>query len=111
MRADETWFSRRTDLDVYLAVSTRLFLRGVGGVVTSRDTVIVVLMSIERLLLGVNRQFVAWSAYLDDILGQVISLLVLTVAAAESSIGLSILVVFFRVRGDIRMTTMTRLQG
>ena len=107
----ETWLTRRTEVDVTLTVSTRLFLRGVVGVLTSRDTVIVVLMSIERLLLGVNRQFVAWSAYLDDILGQVISLLILTVAAAESSIGLSILVVFFRVRGGISMNTMTRLQG
>jgi NADH-quinone oxidoreductase subunit K len=78
----------------------------VGGV-----CVIVVLMSIERLLLSVNRQFVAWSVYLDDVLGQVISLLVLTVAAAESSIGLSILVVFFRVRGSIDMSTMQRLHG
>jgi len=107
----ETWLVRRTEVDVTLTVSARLFLRGVVGVLTSRDTVIVVLMSIERLLLGVNRQFVAWSAYLDDVLGQVVSLLILTVAAAESSIGLSILVVFFRVRGGISMNTMTRLQG
>ena len=79
--------------------------------VTSRDTVIVILMSIERMLLAVNRQYVRWSAYLDDILGQVVSLLVLTVAAAEASIGLSILVVFFRVRGGISMDKMTMLQG
>jgi NADH-quinone oxidoreductase subunit K len=84
---------------------------GILGVRTARYTVIVVLMSIERLLLSVNRQFVAWSVYLDDVLGQVISLLVLTVAAAESSIGLSILVVFFRVRGSIDMSTMQRLHG
>ena len=74
---------RRRSLDVYRVVSTGLFLRGARGVVTSRDTVIVILMSIERMLLAVNRQYVRWSAYLDDILGQVVSLLVLTVAAAE----------------------------
>lgn len=111
MRAMEMVSEWRGGQDVYRLVSTALFVIGVVGVRTARYTVIVVLMSIELILLAVNRQFVAWSVYLDDVLGQVMSLLVLTVAAAESSIGLSILVVFFRVRGSIDMSTMRRLHG
>ena len=106
-----TLLDLRPGLDLDFAVSAALVARGILGVRTSRDTVIVVLMSIERLLLGASRQFVTWSFYLDDVLGQVSALLILTVAAAESSIGLSILVVFFRVRGSIRMERMNSLQG
>lgn len=98
-------------VDVYGLVSACVFGIGVLGVRTARDTVIVVLMSIELILLGVNRQLVSWSVRLDDVVGQVMSLLVLTVAAAESSVGLSILVVFFRVRGTIDMASMRVLHG
>jgi NADH-quinone oxidoreductase subunit K len=102
---------RLSPRDVNLVVSSGLLVRGVLGVRSSRETVIVILMSIERILLGASRQFVTWSSYLDDVLGQVSGLMILTVAAAESSIGLSILVIFFRVRGNIRMERMNSLQG
>ena len=85
----------------YLAVAAILFTLGILGIFINRKNVIVILMSIELILLGVNINFVAFSTYLGDIVGQVFALLVLTVAAAEAAIGLAILVVYFRNRGSI----------
>ena len=95
----------------YLIVAAVLFTLGVFGIFLNRKNVIVILMSIELILLAVNINLVAFSAYLNDIVGQVFALLVLTVAAAEASIGLAILVVFFRNRGSIAVEDINMMRG
>ena len=85
----------------FLTVSAILFTLGVFGIFLNRKNVIIILMSVELILLAVNINFVAFSAELGDLVGQVFALFVLTVAAAEAAIGLAILVVFFRNRGTI----------
>jgi NADH-quinone oxidoreductase subunit K len=95
----------------YLAVSAILFTLGVLGIFINRKNVIVILMSIELILLSVNLNFVAFSSFLNDIVGQVFALLVLTVAAAEAAIGLAILVVYFRNRGTIAVEDINMMKG
>src|ERR1700694_1596734 len=85
----------------YLTVGAILFTLGIVGIFLNRKNVIVILMSIELILLAANITFVAFSAFLNDIVGQIYALLVLTVAAAEAAIGLAILVVYYRNRGSI----------
>ena len=99
------------DISSFLTVSMILFLLGLGGIMLNRKNIIIVLMSIELMLLAVNLNFIVYSVYLNDIIGQVFALFVLTVAAAESAIGLAILVVFFRVRGKIGMDTINLMHG
>ena len=98
-------------LDHYLVVAALLFTIGGVGVFLNRRNVIVILMSIELMLLAVNLNFVAFSQSLGDLVGQVFTLLILTVAAAESAIGLAILVVYFRNRGDIYVDDITVMKG
>ena len=88
-------------LSHYLTVSAALFVLGVLGIFINRKNVIIILMSIELILLAVNINLVAFSAYLHDIHGQVFAMFVLTVAAGEAAIGLAILVIYFRNRGTI----------
>ena len=88
-------------LEHYLAVAAMLFIIGVFGLFLNRKNVIILLMSIELMLLAVNINLVAFSSFLGDLIGQVFTLFVLTVAAAEAAIGLAILVCFFRNRGTI----------
>jgi len=95
----------------YLAVSAILFTLGVAGIVLNRKNIIVILMSVELILLSVNINFVAFSAALGDLTGQVFALFVLTVAAAEAAIGLAILVTFFRNRGTIAVEDINSLKG
>jgi NADH-quinone oxidoreductase subunit K len=95
----------------YLAVSAILFTLGVLGIFINRKNVIVILMSVELILLSVNINFVAFSSFLNDIVGQVFALLVLTVAAAEAAIGLAILVVYFRNRGSIAVEDINMMKG
>jgi NADH-quinone oxidoreductase subunit K len=95
----------------YLAVSAILFTLGVLGIFINRKNVIVILMSIELILLAVNLNLVAFSSFLNDIVGQVFALLVLTVAAAEAAIGLAILVVYFRNRGTIAVEDINMMKG
>ena len=95
----------------YLAVGAILFTLGILGIFINRKNVIVILMSIELILLAVNVNLVAFSANLHDLVGQVFALLVLTVAAAEAAIGLAILVVFFRNRGDIAVDDASMMKG
>ena len=95
----------------YLAVGAILFTLGVLGIFLNRKNVIVILMSIELILLSVNLNFVAFSSFLNDIVGQVFALLVLTVAAAEAAIGLAILVVYFRNRGTIAVEDINMMKG
>jgi NADH-quinone oxidoreductase subunit K len=98
-------------LSHYLAVAAILFTLGVLGIFLNRKNVIVILMSVELILLGVNINFVAFSTHLNDIVGQVFALLVLTVAAAEAAIGLAILVVFYRNRGSIAVEDVNVMRG
>ena len=95
----------------YITVSAILFTLGVFGVFLNRKNVITILMSIELILLSVNLNFVAFSATLQDLTGQIFALFVLTVAAAEAAIGLAILVVFFRNRGSIAVEDVNMMKG
>ena len=97
----------------YLTVAAILFTLGVFGVFLNRKNVIVILMSIELMLLAVNINFVAFSSglALNDLTGQVFSMFILTVAAAEAAIGLAILVVFFRTKGSIAVEDISSLRG
>ena len=98
-------------LSSYLAVAAILFTVGVVGIFLNRKNIIIILMSIELILLAVNLNFVAFSAYLGDLVGQVFALFVLTVAAAEAAIGLAILVVYFRNRGTIAVEDVNVMKG
>ena len=98
-------------LSHYLSVAAILFTIGVFGIFMNRKNVIIILMSVELLLLAVNINFVAFSAYLGDLVGQIFVLLILTVAAAEAAIGLAILVVFFRNRGSIAVEDVNMMKG
>jgi len=95
----------------YLTVASILFTLGVFGIFINRKNVIVILMSIELMLLAVNINLVACSAFLNDLVGQVFTLFVLTVAAAEAAIGLAIVVVYYRNRGTIAVDEMNVLKG
>jgi NADH-quinone oxidoreductase subunit K len=95
----------------YLAVGAILFTLGVFGIFLNRKNIIVILMSVELILLAVNINFVAFSAELGDMAGQVFALLILTVAAAEAAIGLAILVIFYRNRGSIAVEDVNQLKG
>ena len=98
-------------LSHYLAVAAILFTLGVFGIFLNRKNVIIIMMSIELMLLAVNINFVAFSSYLHDMVGQVFSMFILTVAAAEAAIGLAIVVVFFRNRGTIAVEEISQLKG
>ena len=98
-------------LQHYLAVSAILFVMGVLGIFINRKNVIIILMAIELILLSVNLNLVAFSAFLHDLAGQVFAMFVLTVAAAEAAVGLAILVTFFRNRGDIAVDDASVMKG
>ena len=98
-------------LEHYLTVASVLFVIGIFGIFLNRKNVIVILMSIELMLLAINFNFIIFSVFLDDILGQLFALLVLTVAAAESAIGLAILVIYYRVRGTIAIEFIDLMKG
>lgn len=95
----------------YLMLSTILFMLGICGIFLNRKNIITILMSIELMLLAVNINFVAFSVYLQDMVGQLFTVFVLTVAAAEAAIGLAILVVFYRNRGSIAVEDINQLKG
>ena len=95
----------------YLTLAATLFTIGIFGIFLNRKNVIIILMSIELMLLAVNVNFVAFSAYHNDIAGQVFTMFVLTVAAAEAAIGLAILVIFFRSKGTIAVEDISTLRG
>ena len=99
------------ELQHYLILSSSLFLIGVFGIFLNRKNVIIILMSIELILLSVNINFVSFSYFLGDLTGQIFSLFVLTVAAAEAAIGLAILVCFFRNKGSIAVDDANVMKG
>ncbi|AVW91606.1 MULTISPECIES: NADH-quinone oxidoreductase subunit NuoK [Roseobacteraceae] len=98
-------------LEHYLTVAAALFVIGIFGLFLNRKNVIIILMSIEMILLSVNINLVAFSSYLGDLTGQIFTMLVLTVAAAEAAIGLAILVSFFRNRGTIDVEDVNVMKG
>jgi NADH-quinone oxidoreductase subunit K len=95
----------------YLGLSAFLFTVGVVGIFVNRKNIIVILMAIELILLSVNLNLVAFSVFSGTITGQIFAMLVLTVAAAEAAVGLAILVVFFRLRGDIAVEAIDLMKG
>jgi len=95
----------------YLTISSLLFVIGICGIFLNRKNIITILMSVELMLLAVNINFVTFSVYLGDLTGQIFSIFVLTVAAAEAAIGLAILVVFYRNRGSIAVEDINSMRG
>ena len=95
----------------YLIVAAILFTLGIFGIFLNRKNVIIILMSVELMLLAVNINLVGFSAYLNDLVGQVFAMFILTVAAAEAAIGLAILVVYFRNRGSIAVEDVNIMKG
>jgi len=95
----------------YVMLSTLLFVVGVAGIFLNRKNIITILMSVELMLLAVNINFVAFSVYVGDLVGQIFTMFVLTVAAAEAAIGLAILVVYFRNRATIDVDDISSLKG
>ncbi len=98
-------------LSHYLTVAAILFTLGIFGIFLNRKNVIVILMSTELMLLAVTINLVAFSAELNDLVGQVFALFVLTVAAAETAVGLAVLVVYFRNRGSIAVEDVNLMKG
>lgn len=95
----------------YLVVAAILFTLGIFGIFLNRKNVIIILMSVELMLLAVNINLVAFSVFLNDLVGQVYALFVLTVAAGEAAIGLAIIVVYFRNRGTIAVEDINLMKG
>jgi NADH-quinone oxidoreductase subunit K len=88
-----------------------LFIIGLVGFLANRKNILLLLLALEIMLLAVNLNFVVFSVFLDDLLGQLFTLIVLTVAAAESALGLAILIVYYRVRGGIALDTVQTLRS
>jgi NADH-quinone oxidoreductase subunit K len=98
-------------LEHYLITSSIIFVIGVGGIIINRKNVIVILMSIELMLLSVNINMVAFSNYFKELSGQVFSMFILTVAAAEAAIGLAILVTYYRNKNSIEVEDINQMRG
>lgn len=98
-------------LEHYLIVSCLVFTIGMLGLFMHRKNIITILMSIELMLLAVNINFVAFSVYMQELSGQVFSIIILTIAAAETSIGLAILLVYFRNKGTIEVADVNQMKG
>ena len=98
-------------IEHYLTVAAILFVIGIFGIFLNRKNVIIILMSIELMLVSVNINFVAFSFFLNDMIGQVFTMFVLTVAAAEASIGLAILVCFYRLKNSILIDEASSMKG
>lgn len=94
-----------------LLTNILLFLMGIFGILLNRRSILIILMCIELVLLSVNLNFVLFSVYLDDMYGQLFSLFILTIAAAESAIGLAILILYYRLRGKISINQIANLRG
>jgi NADH-quinone oxidoreductase subunit K len=98
-------------LEKYLIVPMFLFLLSVLGIVLNRKNILIIIMSIELMLLSINLNFIIYSVFLDDIIGQIFALFIITVAAGESAIGLAILVVYSRIRGTIAVDKVYLMKG
>lgn len=98
-------------IDLFLYFICLLFVIGILGVFLTKKNIIIILMSIELILLSINMNFVFFSLYLDDVVGQLFCLLILTVAAAEAAIGLAIIIIYYRLRGTIAISYISALKG
>ncbi len=98
-------------LSHFLVVSALLLVIGIFGIFMNRKNIIIIMMSIELILLAANINLVAFSGALHDLVGQVFTMFVLTVAAAEAAIGLAIVVIYFRNRGSIEVEDVTLMKG
>ncbi|AFE49586.1 NADH-quinone oxidoreductase subunit NuoK [Rickettsia prowazekii] len=98
-------------LNHYLILSSLVFTIGMFGLFMNRKNIINILMSIELMLLAVNINFVAFSVYMQELSGQIFSIIILTVAAAETAIGLAILLIYFRNKGSIKITDINKMRG
>ena len=96
---------------IQFITNSLLFVIGIFGIIFQRRNILIVLMCIEMILLSVNLNFIIFSVYLDDFFGQLFSLFILTVAASESAIGLAIIILYFRLRGNISIAFPTVLKG
>ncbi len=96
---------------VQIITNIILFFTGIFGILRNKRNILVILMCIELVLLSVNLNFIIFSVYLDDLYGQVFSLFILTIAAAESAIGLAILIIYYRIRGNISINQIATLKG
>nr|QDA21769.1 NADH dehydrogenase subunit 4L [Proschkinia sp. SZCZR1824] len=99
------------DVNSFLLTTFFLFVIGLAGVILNRKNILITIMSIELLLLAVNLNFTAFSIYLDDIIGQIFVLFILTIAATESAIGLSIIITFYRLKNSIQLTPIKKKPG
>jgi|TARA_Y100000385_G_C13106406_1_gene648181 NADH-quinone oxidoreductase subunit K len=99
------------DQTKYLFISTILFFIGLSGIFLNKKNIIILLMSIEIIFLSININFIFFSIFIDCVFGQIFSLLILTVAAAESAIGLAILVIYYRIKGTIRIDFINLIKG
>ena len=99
------------EITQFLTISVILFLIGILGIFLVKKNIIIILMSIELMLLSINLNFIIFSVYLDDLMGQIFALFVLTVAAAESAIGLAILVIYYRIKGVISINFINSIKG
>jgi len=99
------------NINYILSIAIILFLIGVLGLVLNRKNILITLMSIELMLLAINLNFVIFSIYLDDIIGYVFVLFILTIAAAESAIGLAILTVYYRLKNNIRIDKIKNIKS
>lgn len=88
---------------IQLLTNFFLFLLSVFGIIFNKQSILITLICIELMLLSLNLNFIIFSVYLDDMFGQIVSIFILTVAAAESSIGLAIIILYYRVRGNISL--------
>ena len=95
----------------YLVLASTIFTIGVVGIFLNRKNIIVILMSIELILLAVNINLVSFSIYMNDLIRQIFTLFILTVAAAEAAIGLAIIVIYYRNSGTIRVQEIDKLKG
>jgi len=98
-------------LNHYLILGVIIFIIGIVGIFLNRKNVVVILMSIELILLAVNINLVSFSIYLQDLVGQVFTMFILTVAAAEAAIGLAIIVVYYRNTGSIQVEDINSMKG
>ena len=95
----------------YLTLSAIIFVIGIIGIFLNRKNIIIILMAIELILLAVNINLVSFSIYLNDLTGQVFTMFVLTVAAAEAAVGLAIIVIYYKNKGSIHVEQISSLKG
>ena len=105
------FFSEDIQMKHYLVLSSAIFLIGIIGIFLNRKNVIIILMSVELILLSVNINLVSFSIYLQNLVGQVFTMFILTVAAAEAAVGLAIIVIYYKNKGSIHVEQISSLKG